>query len=133
MSESASEKIRIDIWLWAARFFKTRAMATKAVNGGHVQVNGERVKPARTVFPGDLLRIRRGPVEFFVEILGLSRHRGPFSVARELYRESEESIARREAEREDRRILRAAAPQPPPSRPNKRQRRMIRDFVRGEE
>ncbi len=126
------EKIRIDRWLWAARFFKTRAMATKAVNGGHVHLNGERVKPARVLGVADRLRIRRGHHEFEVEVVALSSRRGPATVARGLYRESRESIARREAAICARRLELEVAPHLPVGRPNKRQRRLIRDFVRGD-
>jgi len=123
------EKVRIDKWLWAARFFKTRSLAARAVSGGHVHLNGNRVKPARPVQIGDELVIRRGEVEFTVQILALSDRRGPARIARTLYAESEESIAAREAAREERRLIRAAAPRPQ-GRPDKRDRRRIRKFLR---
>lgn len=123
------ERVRIDKWLWAARFFKTRSLAAKAVSGGHVHLNGNRVKPARPVQVGDELVIRRGEVEFTVQILALSDRRGPAKIARTLYEESAESIAAREAAREERRLIRAAAPRPQ-GRPDKRDRRRIRKFLR---
>jgi len=123
------EKVRIDKWLWAARFFKTRSLAAKAVSGGHVHLNGSRVKPARPVQIGDELVIRRGEVEFTVHILALGDRRGPARIARTLYEETESSIAAREAAREERRLIRAAAVRPA-KRPDKRDRRRIREFLR---
>ena len=123
------EKVRVDKWLWAARFFKTRSLASKAVSGGHVHLNGGRVKPSRTVQVGDRLQIRRGVEEFTVDILALSSRRGPAVVARTLYAESEESISLREQAREQRRLVRAPASRPE-GRPDKRDRRKIREFLR---
>jgi len=125
---AAEETVRLDKWLWAARFFKTRSMASKAVNGGHVHVNGNRVKPARMVRVGDGLHIRRGTAEFDVVVLGLHSRRGPAVEARSLYRETEESLLRREQAAQKRRIEEhpAAAPS---RRPDKRDRRKIRKFI----
>lgn len=119
------ETTRIDRWLWAARFFKTRSLAKQAVEGGKVHLNGARVKPARAVKPGDRLDITRGIERFEIEILDLSERRGPASQARQLYRESEASLQRREAEGEQRRIERLAAPRSD-GRPGKRDRRQLR-------
>lgn len=131
--QSGDNRVRIDKWLWAARFFKTRALATGAVNGGLVHLNGERVKPARWLGVGDRLEITKEEERFVVEIVALAERRGPASVARGLYRESEESIQAREAGREARR-LRAEGPGLLINRrPNKRDRRLIKRFVRGEE
>lgn len=124
------KKVRIDKWLWAARFFKTRSMAGKAVNGGHVHLNGARVKPARSVSVGDELRIVRNETEFVVIVLALLEKRGPATVARTLYEETEESLAMREKSREERRLLRMSRDFPPPKRPGKRDRRLIRSFTR---
>jgi len=123
------ERIRLDKWLWAARFFKTRSTAAKAVSGGQVHVNGARVKPARAVNPGEILRIRRGMVEFTVKVVALSDRRKGAPEAQTLYEETPESITRREQQRKERRLLapEALAPQ---GRPNKRDRRLIRSFVR---
>ena len=124
------EKVRIDKWLWAARFFKTRSMASKAVSGGHVHLNSARVKPARTVAIGDELRIVRNETEFVVTIQALSGKRGPASIARTLYEESEESLAAREMQGEERRLQRMSRDFPPPKRPRKRDRRLIRSFIK---
>ncbi len=123
------EKVRIDKWLWAARFFKTRSLAAKAVSGGHVHLNAARVKPARHLQVGDTLVIRRGEQEFTVVVLELSSRRGPAVRARTLYEETEESIAARERAREERKLIRAPAIRPP-KRPDKRDRRKIREFLR---
>jgi ribosome-associated heat shock protein Hsp15 len=87
--------VRLDKWLWAARFFKTRALAVEAITGGRVSVNGERVKPARELKVGDALSIRRPPFELHVAVRGLSDKRGPAPIAAALYEETEESRARR--------------------------------------
>jgi ribosome-associated heat shock protein Hsp15 len=91
------DEVRLDKWLWAARFFKTRGLATDAVLGGHVQLNGARVKPAKGVHTGDRLDIRIGTVTWAVEVVGLSEKRGPATVARTLYAETAESEAARAA------------------------------------
>lgn len=114
--------VRVDKWLWAARFFKTRALATEAVAGGKVEVNGERVKPARPVKPGDTISVRLGPYVHDVVVRGLSDKRGPASVAQGLY---EESAASREAREKLAWQLRHAAPviEAGEGRPTKRDRR----------
>lgn len=122
------ETVRIDKWLWAARFFKTRSLASQAVSGGHVELNGQRIKPSRTVQVGDSLLIRCEQAEFAVRILALSERRGPASVARSLYAESEESMAKRELLAEERRLQRLQG-NPPERRPEKHQRRKIRQFL----
>jgi len=128
-TSATDEKVRIDKWLWAARFFKTRSMAAKAVSGGHVHVNGSRVKAARVVQVGDTLHIRRGLVEFEVIVLELSSRRGPAVKARTLYEETGESIQRRERDAADRRLVKPADSSPA-RRPDKRERRKIRKFLR---
>lgn len=127
--EAGLERLRLDKWLWAARFFKTRSLAAQAVSGGRVHVNGVRGKPSKPVACGDVLDITRGEVRFTVTILGLNSRRRPAVEARELYLESEESIQARETAARLRRDQRAAD-QPPVRRPDKRQRRQIRRFVR---
>jgi len=92
-----STKLRIDKWLWAARFFKTRSLAAEAVEGGKAHLNGVRVKPAKAVSIGDTLEIRIGPFQFIVVICGLSPRRGPASEAAKLYQETVESHSAREA------------------------------------
>ena len=88
--------VRLDKWLWAARFFKTRTLAAEAIDAGRVEVNGDRVKRSRAITAGDKLRIRKPPFEQQVEVLGESEQRGPASVAQTLYAESEESVKARE-------------------------------------
>lgn len=89
------ESVRIDKWLWAARFFKTRSIATDAVEGGKIKLNGERPKPAKAVKVGDRLEVRSGPFTFAIAVLALSDKRGPATEAAKLYAESEESQAGR--------------------------------------
>jgi ribosome-associated heat shock protein Hsp15 len=122
--QPAIERVRIDLWLWAARFYKTRSVAKQAVVGGKVSVGGQAVKPARAVRVGEQLSIRRGEETFEVEVLGLSEQRGSAPVARALYVESPESIARRAAEQERRR-LEATGYRAPLGKPDKRARRLI--------
>lgn len=120
--------VRIDKWLWAARFFKTRALAAEAVSGGHVHVNGQRVKPARAVKVGDRLRITRNAEAWEVEVVGLNDRRRPAVEAQALYRESEQSRARRAEEADARRLARLAVPHTE-HRPDRRDRRHIRRFI----
>lgn len=123
-AESHKDGVRIDVWLWAARFFKTRSLAKNAVVGGKVEVGGQGVKPSRMLKPGDVLKVRRGDELFEIEVRGLSEVRGSAPVAQQLYSEGEESIARRAAEREQRRLA-ATGYRPPMSKPDKRARRLI--------
>ncbi len=92
-----SDGIRLDKWLWAARFYKTRSMAGTAIGGGKVQLNSQRAKRAKSVHPGDELRIRKGVYEYTIVVKALSEHRGPAADARALYEETQESIHRRES------------------------------------
>lgn len=119
-----SQGVRIDVWLWAARFFKTRALAKQAIEGGKVEVNGQGCKPSRAVRIGDRLLVLRGEERFEIQAAALSERRGPAAQAQQLYRESEESVARRLAEREQRRLANAGY-QAPKSKPEKRARRLI--------
>lgn len=117
--------IRLDLWLWAARFYKTRSIAKQAIDTGKVDVNGQRAKPSRGVRVGDTMRVTRGDEVFEIAVAGLSDQRGPASVAQTLYSESEESKARRAeviaVARASRTGYRA-----PESKPDKRARRLIR-------
>jgi ribosome-associated heat shock protein Hsp15 len=124
------ERTRIDRWLWAARFFKTRAAATEAVAGGHVQVNGSRVKPARDVVVGDRLEIRRAEERFTVVVTGLADRRGPAAVAATLYAETPESAAERQRRRDERRLARPLGADLV-ARPTKRDRRRLDALRRG--
>ena len=122
--------LRIDKWLWAARFYKTRSMAAKACELGRVMSHNQPVKPAREVHVGDMLRVRTEGGDFEIEVLALSDVRGPASVAQTLYRETDESKAARQKEAEQRRLMRDFTPAPA-TRPSKRDRRRIIRF-RGE-
>lgn len=95
-AQSRNDRVRLDKWLWAARFFKTRSLAVEAIDGGKVQLNGERAKRAKGVQPGDTVRVRQGPYEHEVVVRGLSERRGPAAVAALLYEETAASIAARE-------------------------------------
>lgn len=127
MDLDSQQPVRLDKWLWAARFFKTRAQAMAAINGGHVHVNGVRVKPSRTLRSGDELAIRKAGMEFVVIVVALSERRGPAIVAQQLYRETDASRQRREALAEERRLLATAAPVA--RRPDKKGRRQIIRFT----
>ncbi len=117
--------VRIDQWLWAARFFKTRSLAKQAIETGRVEVDGQRVKASRAVREGDALRILRGDERFEVRVLGLSTVRGSAPVAQALYAETEESKALREQARAERAAARDGY-RAPEQRPDKRARRLIR-------
>lgn len=117
--------VRLDLWLWAARFFKTRALARQAIETGKVEVEGQRAKPSRGVRVGDAMKVARGEEIFEVEVRGLSGTRGPASVAQALYAETGASRARREAARAQRMAERAGY-RAPETRPDKRARRLIR-------
>jgi ribosome-associated heat shock protein Hsp15 len=124
------DSVRIDKWLWAARFFKTRALAQKACELGRIHSNGIASKPAREVRVGDQLTVRSEGGEFQIEVLQLSGMRGPATLAQTLYRESEASKAARQKLAEERRAMQEFAPLPE-HRPSKRDRRRIIQF-RGE-
>ena len=121
--------IRIDKWLWAARFFKTRSLATDAVSGGKVRLNGAPTKPARDVKPGDQLEISNGYTRWQLVVLALSDKRGPAPEARLLYEETAASIAEREAAQQRRQLAREPAAEIH-GRPTKRDRRQIDRFGR---
>jgi ribosome-associated heat shock protein Hsp15 len=128
-SEKNHEPVRIDKWLWAARFFKTRSLAAEAVNGGKVEINGGRAKPSRNVRVGDSLNIRRGPYEWTVAVKSLTDARGPAVKAQFLYQETEESIRKREVTSAELKLTR-----PPqsylPGRPSKKSHRDILRFTK---
>ena len=117
--------IRLDLWLWAARFYKTRALAKHAIETGKIDVGGQRAKPSRSVRIGDALIVQRGEERFEVEVAGLSDVRGPASIAQTLYRESEASKLVREQARATRAAERAGY-RAPETKPDKRARRLIR-------
>jgi len=117
--------VRLDIWLWAARFYKTRSLAKQAVDTGKVEVDGQRPKPSRNVRPGQALRVVRGEEVFEIQVLGLSEQRGPALTAQALYVESEASKLRRAQLRAER-VAHRDGYQAPEHRPDKRARRLIR-------
>jgi ribosome-associated heat shock protein Hsp15 len=117
--------VRLDLWLWAARFFKTRSLARQAIETGKVEVDGERGKAARPLRVGDTLKVTRAQETFEIEVLALSDTRGPASVARTLYSESEASRLQREQARAMRSAEHAGY-RAPTSKPDKRARRLIR-------
>ena len=132
MSDDA--KIRVDKWLWAARFYKTRSLATEAVAGGKVEVNGDRAKPAKEVGPGDEVRVRLGPYEHIVMVRALAARRGSARDAHGLYDETPESRAARERLAEQLRMAPAAFVWEDKGRPTKKDRRSLdrlRDDRRG--
>ena len=122
-------RVRIDKWLWATRFYKTRSLAAEAVDGGKVQVNGERVKPAKLLKPGDVLSIRNGPYAWDITVIALSERRGPAAETAKLYSESDASRKTREDKIAMIKSERQSNPFPG-GRPTKKQRRQIIRFIR---
>lgn len=118
---------RADVWLWAARFFKTRSLARQAIDGGRIDVNEVGCKPARTLRVGDCLKISRGEERLEVELLVLSDRRGPASVAQALYRETDASRVAREAAREQHRLVGANGPLKRPDKQARRELRRLKD------
>lgn len=130
-TSDTSNGVRLDKWLWAARFFKTRSLAAEAINGGKIQLNGHRAKRAKQVQIGDEVRIRKGPFEQSVVVRGLADKRGPAKVAQALYEETTESLHKREMMS----IQLKSAPETSfrtKGRPTKRERRDIEKFKRGQ-
>lgn len=123
-STDAGNAVRLDVWLWAARFFKTRALAKQAVEGGKVQVAGQGAKAARAVRIGETMQVRRGEDVFEFKVLGLSARRGPASVAQALYAEDEAAREARLLAAAERRAA-VAGYRPPAGKPDKRARRLI--------
>jgi len=118
-------EVRADVWLWAARMYKTRSLAKQAIEGGKVDVNSAGCKPSKALHVGDRVRLTRGEERLELEILALAEQRGPASMAQTLYRETEASRLAREQAREQRRLSGAGLNRPP-TRPNKQQRRELR-------
>ncbi len=123
--------MRLDKWLWSARFFKSRQLAVEAINGGKVHLNGQRTKPGKEVRPSTRLRIHKGSLEWEIEVVGLAKQRRPAAEAVLLYAESDESKARRGRQMEVQRLLKADHPKPS-GKPSKRNRRMIQRFTHKE-
>ena len=124
----SEDKVRIDKWLWAARFYKTRALASDAVNGGKVHLKGQRIKPSRAVKLNDTYDIHRGYERYQVVVDKLSSRRGPASIAQTLYHETEASAQTRLKEAEQRKLARLQRPVMD-HRPSKKERRKLRDFT----
>jgi ribosome-associated heat shock protein Hsp15 len=124
VNSADSDSSRLDKWLWFARFYKTRSLATQAITGGKVHLNAERVKPAHAVRPGDRLTLSLDGVVAEFEVLGIPPRRGPASEARAHYLETPESAARRTQLREQQRLAQLSRPRPE-SRPDKRDRRRL--------
>ena len=123
------DKVRIDKWLWAARFFKTRALAKSAIENGKVQINGQKPKPSRMLDGGETITVRQGYDEKTLQVVSLSDQRRGAPEAQKLYCETEESIAARDKQQEERKALSQSMPQH--EKPNKKQRRQIHRFIRG--
>lgn len=130
MPQDPIDRLRLDKWLWAARFYKTRSLAAEEVDRGRVSVNGQPAKPSREIRPGDRLALRQGPVLREVDVIALSRMRGPAPVAQALYAETAESLARREAAEQARRLAAEPAEALTQGRPTKRDRRRLADWQR---
>ncbi|MEW5967417.1 MAG: RNA-binding S4 domain-containing protein [Pseudomonadota bacterium] len=122
------DRMRLDKWLWAARFFRTRSLATQAIEHGRVKLNGERVKPAREVKPGDRLDVHQGECDWTLTVRALSLQRGPAPVAQTLYAEDAASLARRQQQALERKLS-AGAQVASKGRPTKRDRRQIHRFT----
>lgn len=129
---SAAPGQRLDTWLWAARFFKTRGQAKAAINAGHVLLNAVQAKPSKTIGPGDRLHVRKGEYHFDLTVVQIQARRVSPTIAQTLYRESEESIAKRKRQQQSSRAQWVSRPQTP-TRPDKRSRGRIRQFKRGED
>ncbi len=127
-ASTTDKKVRLDKWLWAARFFKTRSLAAEAIKGGKIELNGSRAKPSRELKVGDELKIRQGFDEKTVIVRDLSGRRGPAPVAQQLYKETMESIVQREKAAAQRRLANAHR-EPGQGRPTKRARRLIHGFT----
>ena len=123
------DSVRLDKWLWAARFFKTRSLATEAVTGGKVEVNGERAKPAKSIKPGDEVRLKLGPYEHILIVRALDDRRGPASVAQGLYEETEASRVERERLAAQLKLAPAMFVYEEKGRPTKKDRRDLADFI----
>ena len=121
-------RVRLDKWLWAARFYKTRSLASEAVAGGKVDVNGERAKPAKAIKPGDEIRVRLTPYEHIIIVRALAERRGPASVAQTLYEETPESRAERERLSAQLKLSPAAFVYEEKGRPTKKDRRDLSSF-----
>ncbi|HZP93894.1 MAG TPA: RNA-binding S4 domain-containing protein [Burkholderiales bacterium] len=131
MSDHETTRVRIDKWLWAARFFKTRSIAAQAIEGGKVQFNGERTKPSKILKAGDRLTVRAGEFTWQITVVALSERRGPATEAQKLYAEEEDSRRARLEQASQRKAERRAMPVYAKGRPTKKQRRQFMKFKVG--
>lgn len=129
MTGDDTDRVRLDKWLWAARFFKTRSLATEAIAGGKAEVNGERAKPSKAIKPGDEVRLRMGPYEHILIVRALAERRGPASVAQGLYEETEASRAARAQLSAQLAMAPAAFVFEEKGRPTKKDRRDLTRFI----
>ena len=126
---TSADRTRLDKWLWAARFYRTRSLAAAAIEAGQVRVDGERVKPAHGIRAAMRVSVRKQALTWTVDVLDVSQRRGAASQAAALYRETAESIALREKTQDEQRVARAQAAAQAPGRPTKRDRRRLEDFL----
>jgi ribosome-associated heat shock protein Hsp15 len=124
-----SDRVRLDKWLWAARFYKTRSLATEAIAGGKVEVNGDRAKPAKAIKPGDEVRVRLGAYEHILIVRDLSDRRGPASVAQTLYEETDASRGERERLAAQHKLAPPTFVYEEKGRPTKKDRRDLSSFL----
>ena len=129
-SNRSMDEVRLDKWLWAARFYKTRSLAVDEIAKGRIEVNGQAAKPARSLKPGDRVELRRDGASRTVTVLALSEMRGPAPVAQQLYEETAESIAQREKQAQERRFGAEPSQAIEQGRPTKRDRRKLADWNR---
>ncbi|MCI6938767.1 MAG: ribosome-associated heat shock protein Hsp15 [Succinatimonas sp.] len=129
-NNSSSKDVRLDKWLWAARFYKTRSLARQMIDGGKVDYNGVKAKPSRTVEVGAIVKVLQGNVRKEVEILKISDVRGPATVAATLYKETEDSVKNREKQLEQIKMNALLAPHPE-EKPNKKERRALLNIKYG--
>jgi ribosome-associated heat shock protein Hsp15 len=130
LAPAADDEARLDKWLWAARFFKTRSLAAEAIEGGKVEVNDEKPKRAKSIRPGDRIRIRQGPYEYRITVTAIARQRGSAAVAAGLYEESSESRTARERLAEQHRLAARMYGEEPAARPTKKARRDLERWKR---
>jgi ribosome-associated heat shock protein Hsp15 len=127
--DKTPQKVRLDKWLWAARFFKTRQIASEAINGGKVHLNGQRTKPGKVIKTGSQLRIHKGALEWDITVRVLATQRRSAAEVRDFYDETDESVARREKMTLALRLERSMTPRLNQGKPNKKERRMIHRFT----
>jgi len=125
----SAERTRLDKWLWAARFYRTRSLAAAAIDAGQVRVDGERAKPAHGIRTAMRISVRKQALTWTVDVLDVGERRGSATQAAALYRETAESIALREKTLDEQKLARAQAVAHPPGRPTKRDRRRLEDFL----